>query len=69
MSVKDGIWKEYRAKIDDGQQHLPWKTEIVMSSLPVEKLQRSMKQEGVRHICSVEVQLDEQNMKKKNKHW
>ena len=40
-----------------------------MSSLPISELPRSLKKEGAKSVCAVELVLSHQDMKKKNRHW
>jgi hypothetical protein len=42
---------------------------MVMSTLPVSELPRSIKKEGSRAVCAVESLLSDRDMKKKNRHW
>jgi hypothetical protein len=42
---------------------------MVMSSLPVSELPRSLKKEGAKSVCAVESVLSYRDMKKKNRHW
>ena len=69
VSVREGIKNQYRIKFDSGKERLPWKTHIVMSSLPADQLPRSMRHEGVKPVCQVESAIDEGSMKLKNRHW
>jgi len=42
---------------------------MVMSTLPVAELPRSLKKEGAKPVCAVESVLSHRDMKKKNRHW
>jgi hypothetical protein len=50
IHVKDGIKHHYRLKIDLGKEQIPWKTHIVMSTLPSGQLPRSMKHPAVKTL-------------------
>lgn len=50
IHVAEGIKHRYRLKIDLGKEQLPWKTQIVMSTLPAGSLPRSMKHPGVKTL-------------------
>ena len=50
IDVKEGIKHHYRLKIDLGKEQIPWKTQIVMSTLPTGQLPRSMKHPGVKTL-------------------
>jgi hypothetical protein len=69
VSVMEGIKHQYRLKIDLGKERVPWKTQIVMSSLPATQLPQSMKRDGVKPVCIVESVLSNEDMKLKNRHW
>lgn len=55
-------------KIQPGQEHLPWAAEIVMSTLPIDQLPKSMNKAGAQRVCKVESKLPV-TMKRKNRHW
>ena len=69
ISVAEGIKHRYRLKLDLGDERVPWKTQIVMSSLPANQLPKSMKREGAKPVCIVESVLGNTDMKLKNRHW
>jgi len=50
IHVKEGVKHHYRLKIDLGKEQIPWKTQIVMSTLPASQLPRSMKHTGVKTL-------------------
>lgn len=69
MSIKEGIKHHYKLKLDPIRVNLPWKTRMLMSTLPASELPRSLKKEGSNSVCSVESVLSHQDVKKKNRHW
>jgi hypothetical protein len=69
IPVIEGINHPYRLKLNLGTERVPWKTQIVTSSLPAYQLPRSMKYEGARTVCTVESLLSEHDLKLKNRHW
>ena len=69
ISVKDGIKHDYKLKLQPTEIAKPWKTQIVMSTLPVEQLPRSLQGPGSQSVCAVESVLSLDDMKKKNRHW
>lgn len=68
ISVSEGVKQHYSLKVPPGQEHLPWKTQIVMSTLPAEQLPSSLNKPGVRGMCKVKSRLPP-DMKMKNRHW
>jgi hypothetical protein len=48
---------------------MPWKTQIVMSTLPVKRLPTSMQRDGARTVCALESVPDPWDLKLKNRHW
>ncbi|OQV00389.1 hypothetical protein CLAIMM_05890 [Cladophialophora immunda] len=68
VSVQNGIKQRYSMKIQPGSEHVPWQSQIVMSSLPPEQLPSSLNNSGAQLVCKVESQLP-QDMKRKNRHW
>jgi hypothetical protein len=69
VSIRDGVKHHYKLKIDPAKINSPWKTRMVMSTLPVAELPRSLKKEGAKSVCAVESVLSHRDMKKKNRHW
>ncbi|KAK5119541.1 hypothetical protein LTR85_007369 [Meristemomyces frigidus] len=64
-----GISERYRYKIEMGREGEPWKTHIVMSTLPAAQLPSSLRREGVREVCSVETVLHTTDLRRKNHRW
>ena len=64
-----GASQRYRLKLDMGKEREPWKTRIVMSTLPAHQLPSSLRRDGAREVCAVEAILSPQDMKRKNRHW
>ena len=64
-----GASQKYRLKLAMGKERDPWKTRIVMSSLPANQLPQSLRREGAREVCAVETILNPRDMKRKNRHW
>ncbi|KAK5112470.1 hypothetical protein LTR62_004227 [Meristemomyces frigidus] len=69
VQADTGICQPYQIKLDMGKEVQPWRTYVVMSSLPARQLPQSMKREGARVICAVETKLRSTDMKRKNRHW
>ncbi|KIW12405.1 hypothetical protein PV08_09682 [Exophiala spinifera] len=70
ISTEKGVSNRYRLKINLGRESIPWRTQIVMSSLPSNQLPRSMKSNvGVKTVCLVETVMDKRDLKLKNRHW
>lgn len=69
VNARDGILQQYRLKLDLGKERIPWRTQIVCSSLPPTQLPRSMKWEGTKPVCVVESIIDGADLKLKNRHW
>lgn len=69
VSVKDGIRHHYHMKLNPGSEGMPWRTQIVRSSLPPKDLPPSMHRDGWRAVCQVEAGLNTRDMKLKNRHW
>ena len=67
----DGFSKPYWLKLKPGQEDLPWKTNIVMSTEPRERLPTSLDQDGAKILCGVESVLKDKgvDVKMKNRHW
>lgn len=64
-----GISKDFQLKIKPGEEHLPWKVHIVMSTNPPEQLPQSMGGKGVQRVCSLAVSTEEVDRKLKNGRW
>ena len=64
-----GASQNYRLKLDMGKEREPWRTRIVMSTLPPDRLPSSLKRDGAREVCGVETMLNPRDMKRKNRHW
>ncbi|KAH0173608.1 hypothetical protein KCU67_g1193, partial [Aureobasidium melanogenum] len=69
VSVEKGISEPYRMKINVGQETVPWRTQVVMCSLPAAQLPKSIKHHSVKSVCHIESVLDPLDMKLKNRHW
>ncbi|TKA82165.1 hypothetical protein B0A55_02029 [Friedmanniomyces simplex] len=69
IDVKQGINQRFPFKIPLGCERDPWRTKIVMSSMPANQLPRSLRHEGVKQVCTVETVLDTVDMKRKNNKW
>lgn len=66
VSANFGQRQRYRIKLPMGKERDPWKTRVVMSTLPVNQLPQSTGREGVKEVCAVEVVLDPLDMKRKS---
>ncbi|KAL4997404.1 hypothetical protein BDV10DRAFT_195126 [Aspergillus recurvatus] len=73
-----GISKDFQLKMKPGEEHLPWKVHIVMSTAPRYRLPKSMASgtatgtgpgEGVQHVCSLDITTDDVDRKLKNRRW
>ncbi|RDW64439.1 Hsp70 family protein [Aspergillus mulundensis] len=71
-----GISKDFQLKIKPGEEHLPWKVHIVMSTAPRYRLPKSMASgtgtvsgECVQHVCSLDIITDDVDRKLKNRRW
>ena len=66
-----GITKPYLLKIKPGSEQNPWKTNIVISAEPRDRLPTSLDQDRAKVLCSVESVLKDKgvDMKLKNRHW
>ena len=66
-----GITKPYLLKIKPGNEQNPWKTNIIVSAEPRERLPTSLDQDRAKVLCSVESILKDKgvDMKLKNRHW
>ncbi|KAK4542172.1 hypothetical protein LTR36_007019 [Oleoguttula mirabilis] len=69
VDVKEGINQRFRYKIPLGRERDPWRTKIVMSTMPPGQLPRSTKHDGVKQVCTVETVLDTSDMRRKNNKW
>ena len=67
----DGFSKPYWLKVKPGQEDHSWKTNIIMSTEPRERLPTSLNQDGAKILCGVESVLKDKgvDMKLKNRHW
>ncbi|KAL4757094.1 Hsp70 family protein [Aspergillus foveolatus] len=64
-----GISKDFQLKIKPGEEHLPWKVHIVMSTNPPDMLPQSMRVKGAQHVCSLDISTDDVDRKMKNRRW
>ncbi|CBF75984.1 hypothetical protein AN3519.2 [Aspergillus nidulans FGSC A4] len=64
-----GISKDFQLKIKPGEEHLPWKVHVVMSTNPPDLLPQSMKGKGAQHVCSLDISTDDVDRKMKNRRW
>ncbi|KAG8532511.1 uncharacterized protein KY384_002388 [Bacidia gigantensis] len=67
----DGVIRPYSIKKSPGDEHKPWETRLVMSSLPRDQLPTNVSQYGSKGLCSVSASLKDTNViwKAKNKHF
>ncbi|MCJ1279191.1 hypothetical protein MMC21_007015 [Puttea exsequens] len=67
----NGVTKPFTIKRKMGTEFEPWQTQIVMSTVPRERLPTNIKQDGSRRLCEVSTNLKTQEveMKEKNRHW
>nr|OQO26109.1 hypothetical protein B0A51_04503 [Rachicladosporium sp. CCFEE 5018] len=63
----------YRRKIPLGQERTPWRTRIVMSTLPKDRLPKSLPtdrpSDSERELCEIEAVLDQSTLRRKNYRW
>lgn len=52
-----------------GEETLPWRTRIAMSTQDADKLPLSIQETTARVICEVEFELNAKDFKMKNRHW
>ena len=66
-----GISKPYWLKVKPGNEGNPWRTNIIMSTEPRERLPTNLGQDGAKIVCGVESVLKDKgiDMKLKNRHW
>ncbi|KKK14585.1 hypothetical protein ARAM_005798 [Aspergillus rambellii] len=66
---RTGVSKEFPRKVYPKDICRPWMAQIVMSTLPLHQLPRSMSQSGARLICELEVDMSNVDKKAKNHRW
>lgn len=59
----------FSRKIDAKDRYKIWKTQVVMSSLPTERLPRSMRQPGAKLVCNIDAKMDGMSLVPKNDRW
>ena len=66
-----GFSKPYWLKLKPGEEDRPWKTNIIMSTEPRERLPTNLNQDGAKILCGVESVLKDKgvDMKMKNRHF
>jgi hypothetical protein len=68
-----GVVHKYRRKIVMGHEREPWRTKVVMSTVPKHRLPRSLppnaSREGTRELCEIETVLPLDSMRPKNERW
>ena len=67
----DGFSKPYWLRVKPGEEDKPWKTNIIMSTEPPERLPTCLDQDGAKIICGIESVLKDKgvDMKMKNRHF
>ena len=67
----DGFSKPYWLGVKPGDEGKPWKTKIIMSTEPPERLPTCLDQDGAKVICGIESVLKDKgvDMKMKNRHF
>ncbi|KAL4923834.1 uncharacterized protein BDV17DRAFT_296016 [Aspergillus undulatus] len=63
-----GISKDFHLKMRPGEEHLPWKVHIVMSTDIPNRLPQSMGG-NVQHVCSLDIDTENVDRKLKNRRW
>ncbi|KAK6441672.1 hypothetical protein LTR95_002088 [Oleoguttula sp. CCFEE 5521] len=73
VQTEKGKPHPYRRKIPLGQEHTPWRTQIVMSTLPKDRLPKSLPanrpSENGKELCEIEAVLDPKTLRRKNHKW
>lgn len=69
MRIDTGVSQHYSFKIPMGEELKPFKTHIVMSTLPAAQLPTSMRRGGAREVCAVTTVLTNRDMQRKNSRW
>lgn len=64
-----GVSHHYRFKIPMGKELEPFKTYIVMSTLPAGQLPTSMRHGVAQEVCAVTTVLSPKDMRRKNASW
>lgn len=64
-----GISKDFQLKIKPGEEHLPWRVHVVMSTHSADQLPQSMRFQGVQRVCSLDVSTESVDRKLKNARW
>ncbi|KAK3669914.1 hypothetical protein LTR78_010225 [Recurvomyces mirabilis] len=67
IEAAKGVRRPYGATITEAEGQQPRRAQIVMSSLPVEKLPVSSTDPGCKHVVTVEYKLTGNDMKLKNR--
>ena len=67
----DGVIRPFMMKFKSGDEKKMWKTQIIMSNNPREKLPLNVGQDGAKRLCEVESTLEDKGVdtKLKNRHW
>ncbi|KAL4931386.1 uncharacterized protein BDV17DRAFT_256749 [Aspergillus undulatus] len=61
--------KGFQLKSKVGEEHLPWKVQVVMSTDSPDQLPQSMAGKGVQHVCSLDISSNDLDRKLKNGRW
>lgn len=66
--MTEGVKQHYSLKIPKGAETAPWITNVVMSTLPADRLPTSLNKPGARRLCQVKSRLPA-DIKLKNSKW
>ncbi|KAJ5726652.1 uncharacterized protein N7483_008009 [Penicillium malachiteum] len=64
-----GLKRPFQLKMNQGQENKPWKVQIVMSSLPSDRLPDSISQPGTNKVCDLDICIEDVDKKLKDRHW
>ncbi|PWY96746.1 hypothetical protein BO94DRAFT_453098 [Aspergillus sclerotioniger CBS 115572] len=66
---RTGVSKQFQRKVYPRDITEPWKAQIVMSTLPKQKLPHSMSHTGAKLVCNLEVDMTSVDKQPRNIHW
>ncbi|QIX01435.1 hypothetical protein AMS68_006952 [Peltaster fructicola] len=69
LDLEKGASQMYQMRLSMGEEKLPWRTRIAMSTAEADRLPRNIHEQSARIICEVEFELNVQDFKMKNRHW
>ncbi|CAK3794283.1 Hypothetical predicted protein [Lecanosticta acicola] len=69
FSVNQGASQFYQMKLGIGEDRVPWKMRIAMSTLAVDRLPKTIKDAGAKIACEVKFALNARDFRMKNARW